>query len=75
MFNVLLNHMLTHSRFHTLLLYAIATCSYLLLGIAGLKLALPPGYSSVIFPAAGLAFIVILTGGIRFLPSIWLGSF
>lgn len=61
--------------FHPLFLYALATSSYVLLGIAGLELAIPPGYSTVIFPAAGLAFILVLTGGIRFLPSIWLGSF
>lgn len=41
----------------------------------GAETSSPPGYSSVIFPAAGLAFIVVLTGGIRFLPVIWLGSF
>ena len=67
--------MLIFKRLHFLLLYAITAFGYVLLGIAGLKLAIPPGYSSIIFPAAGLAFIIVLTGGIRFLPAIWLGSF
>ena len=58
-----------------LLIYALAATGYFLLGIAGLQLAIPPGYSSVIFPAAGLGFIFVLIGGTRLLPSIWLGSF
>lgn len=62
-------------RNKTALRYILATCSYILLGLAGLTLAIPPGYSSIIFPAAGLAFIIVLIGGVRFLPSIWLGSF
>ncbi|MGR9014810.1 MAG: MASE1 domain-containing protein, partial [Gammaproteobacteria bacterium] len=47
---------------------------YCLLGIAGLQLAIPPGYASAIFPAAGMGAAAILIGGYRLLPGIWLGS-
>ncbi|MCT7942893.1 EAL domain-containing protein [Shewanella holmiensis] len=48
---------------------------YFVLGIAGLELAMPPGYATAIFPAAGIAVSAILYGGIRLLPGVWLGSF
>ncbi|WP_333874838.1 PAS domain S-box protein [Methylobacter sp.] len=54
----------------SLLLSAI----YFLLGIAGLKLAIAPGYATAVFPAAGLAFAAILYEGSRLLPGVWLGS-
>ncbi len=47
---------------------------YFLLGIAGLQLAIAPGYATAIFPAAGAAFAAVLYGGGRLLPGIWLGS-
>lgn len=47
---------------------------YFLLGIAGLQLAVPPGYASAIFPAAGVSVVAILLGGKRLLPGVWLGS-
>ena len=54
-----------------ILLLALA---YLLLGAAGLLLAIPPGYASPVFPAAGLALAASLQFGPRVLPGIWLGS-
>ncbi|NTV70483.1 MAG: PAS domain S-box protein [Azonexaceae bacterium] len=48
--------------------------SYLLLGALGLTLALPPGYVSPAFPAAGLALAYLLVRGRLVLPGIWLGS-
>lgn len=48
---------------------------YALLGAVGLTLAIPPGYASPIFPAAGLALAVVLFHGGGALPWIWLGSF
>lgn len=48
---------------------------YALLGVVGLTLAIPPGYASPIFPAAGLALAVVLFHGRGALPWIWLGSF
>ena len=47
---------------------------YLLLSLAGLKLAVPPGYASPLFPAAGLALVAGLIWGHRLLPAIWAGS-
>ena len=51
-----------------------AAVAYALLGLLGLLLALPPGYASPIFPAAGLAVALVLLSGPRALPAIWLGS-
>lgn len=48
---------------------------YFLVGIAGLKLAIPPGYATAVFPAAGIAFASVLYRGFRLLPAVWLGSF
>jgi len=50
------------------------TLGYTLLGAAGLALAIPPGYASPIFPAAGLALACALWFDRRILISIWLGS-
>ena len=38
-------------------------------------LAIPPGYASAIWPAAGLALAAILLWGYRVWPGVWLGSF
>jgi integral membrane sensor domain MASE1 len=55
-------------------LYLILTIAYVASGKLGLMLALPPGYISPIFPAAGIAVAAALIGGRRMLPSIFLGS-
>lgn len=55
-------------------LLLISLC-YALLGALGLSLAIPPGYASPVFPAAGFALAVVLHYGLRALPAIWLGSF
>lgn len=47
---------------------------YALLGWLGLALAIPPGYASPVFPAAGFALAVVLHYGVRALPAVWLGS-
>ena len=47
---------------------------YLVLGALGLLLAIPPGYASPVFPAAGLALAAVLLFGNRVLPGVWLGS-
>ena len=47
---------------------------YLALGLIGLLLAIPPGYASPVFPAAGLALACLLRFGWRALPGVWLGS-
>ncbi len=48
---------------------------YVLLGAAGLVLAIPPGYASPVFPAAGLALAFSLRYGPRALPGVAAGSF
>lgn len=54
--------------------FAIAA-AYAVLGAIGLTLAIPPGYASPIFPAAGLALAAALRFGHGAWPWIWLGSF
>jgi len=49
--------------------------AYVALGAAGLTLAIPPGYASPVFPAAGLALACTLLFGPRVLPGIWTASF
>ncbi|HRV45986.1 MAG TPA: CHASE domain-containing protein [Smithellaceae bacterium] len=49
--------------------------AYVALGAAGLTLAVPPGYASPVFPAAGLALACALLFGLRALPGIWTASF
>ena len=53
---------------------ACAAIGYALLGFLGLLLAIPPGYASPVFPAAGLALALTLISGYRLLPGIWVGS-
>ena len=48
---------------------------YTVLGVSGLSLAIPPGYASPVYPAAGLAIALALYFGNRILPGIWFGSF
>ena len=48
--------------------------AYALLGALGLTLAIPPGYASPVFPAAGLALAATLWFGRRAVAGIWLGS-
>ncbi len=57
------------ARFVTFLALA-----YALLGAAGLTMAIPPGYASPVFPAAGLALACVLLFGRRALFGVWLGS-
>ena len=53
---------------------ALAALVYLGLGLAGLALAIPPGYASPIFPAAGFSVAIMLWSGRRAWPGIALGS-
>ena len=58
-----------------LALNSAVALAYFTLGKLGLALALPPGYSSAIWPAAGLAFAMALQfGGARVCLGIFLGS-
>ena len=53
---------------------ALTALVYIGLGLAGLALAIPHGYASPIFPAAGFAVAVMLWTGRRAWPGIMLGS-
>ncbi|RLU03543.1 MAG: hypothetical protein D9N11_03645, partial [Ketobacter sp.] len=57
------------------LLFVISLAGYWLLGIAAGLFAIPPGYASPIWPAAGFALFMVLVVGVRILPAIWLASF
>lgn len=52
---------------------ATATC-YFIAGRLSLLLAAPPGYSSIIWPAAGIALGILLVFGNRYWFGVWLGS-
>src|SRR5438046_6967711 len=55
-------------------LIAIAA-AYYAVGRLSLLLAIPPGYATAVWPAAGIALACTLLFGYRVLPGIWLGSF
>ena len=55
--------------------YPLLTLVYTLSGKLGLMLAVPPGYASPIFPAAGIAVAAALIRGRATLPWTFLGSF
>ena len=63
------------SRFQGPLLFVASLAGYWLLGIASGLFAIPPGYASPIWPAAGFALFMVLVVGVRILPAIWLASF
>ncbi len=48
---------------------------YFVSGKLSLLLAMPPGYATAIWPAAGVALSGVLLLGPRCLPGVWLGSF
>ena len=54
---------------------ALIALAYWLAAHAGKLLALPPGYSSPVWPAAGLALAVMLKCGPQCWPGVWLGAF
>ncbi len=62
------------SRPSTSRVVALLALGYLALGLAGLAVAIPPGYASPVFPAAGLALAVVLRQGLRAVPGVWIGS-
>jgi PAS domain S-box-containing protein len=52
----------------------IVAATYTVAGRLALWLAIPPGYATAIWPAAGIALAGLLIGGARVWPGIWLGS-
>jgi hypothetical protein len=55
--------------------FALTVLCCALAGIAALPLAIPPGYSTPLYPAAGVALASVLVYGRRMLPAIMLGAF
>lgn len=55
---------------------AVALTTLIILsGWLSLKLAVPPGYASPIWPPAGIALAALLLWGRSYWPAVWLGSF
>lgn len=50
------------------------TIAYALAGLLALQLAIPPGYVSPLYPAAGIALAGVLIYGNRIWPGIFVGS-
>ena len=55
--------------------FVVTAVSYVLVGMASLALAIPPGYASPLYPAAGIAMASALMYGWRMLPAVALGAF
>ncbi len=53
----------------------MAGLAYFVAGKLALLLAIPPGYATAVWPAAGIALAAVLTRGYRVWPGILLGSF
>lgn len=54
---------------------AIVAIVYFVTGRLGLLLAIPPGFSTAIWPASGVAVAALLMGGTRLWPGVWFGHF
>ncbi len=59
---------------HWMVAFALTALCYVLAGIAALPLAIPPGYSTPLYPAAGVALASVLLIGPRMLPAVLIGS-
>jgi PAS domain S-box-containing protein len=53
----------------------LISLGYFILGRLGTLLAIPPGYSTAVFPASGLALFAVLRYGTTIWPGILIGSF
>lgn len=68
------------SRLPTLLwqdvcLVIILALVYFFTGLLGANLALPPGFSTPVFPASGIALAFVIWKGYRIWPGVLIGSF
>ena len=59
----------------TIAMIVTIAAAYAVSGRLGLLLAIPPGYATAIFPAAGVALAAALLYGRPALAAVWLGSF
>lgn len=55
--------------------FVLTAIGYLVFGLLGQTLAIPPGYATVIWPASGIALGACLIWGPVVLPAVFLGSF
>jgi PAS domain S-box-containing protein len=60
---------------HWALALLLTWAAYLLAGLLALKLAIPPGYASPLYPSAGIALAAVLVYGWRVVPGVVLGAF
>ena len=60
---------------HWVAAFALTAVGYALAGLLALALAIPPGYASPLYPAAGVALASVLIFGRRMLPAVALGAF
>jgi integral membrane sensor domain MASE1 len=58
-----------------LLIYIALPLSYIVTGLLGLLVAIPPGYATPVFLPAGLAITATFVAGATALPGTFLGSF
>ena len=65
----------TDGPMHWAAAFALTAIAYALAGLAGLSLAIPPGYASPLYPAAGVAIASVLVFGRHVLPAVLLGAF
>jgi signal transduction histidine kinase len=61
--------------YHHLKTQSVWVIGYVVLASVGIMMAIPPGYASPIFPAAGFAVAIMLWSAGRAWPAIVLGSF
>jgi|GEM_PF-1276240 len=62
------------TRFSPAVCFLLIASGYWAAGHFALFLAIPPGYASPIWPAAGVALSGILLRGYRYLPAVFVGS-
>lgn len=60
---------------HFVLLNLAVSAAYLASGYAGLKLAFVGHVVTLFWPPSGFAFAAVWLGGLRLLPSVWVGAF
>jgi len=54
---------------------AVVAIAYLALGRLALLMAIPPGYATAVWPAAGIALVAVTRWGWSAALGVWLGSF
>ncbi|MEP7100473.1 MAG: CHASE domain-containing protein, partial [Burkholderiales bacterium] len=61
-------------QLHWTAAFALTVACYVLAGIAVMHLAIPPGYSTPLYPGAGIALGMVLIFGWRIVPAVLIGS-